>query len=376
MRRKIRPVLQFFAVAIAVAFCSMGIVHGQNREAHVISARSGGVNFVSGAVTARRRSEVRWQSLTTKDNLDAGDVLKTGPDGRIEVLLNPGSFVRLAENSELELADASLDNLRLKLIKGSAVVEASGFDNISVLVTVDAPQTKVSIIRSGLYRINVLPAGVTEVIVRKGRALVGPDPGVLVKGGKKARFGGMVTDVVKYEKKEKDALDEWSKERADMVAEANRKLSRRSVNALLATTAFDSLWSIQSSSYRPSGVWVYNGGRSCYTFVPFYAGWSSPYGRSYDNSLMWSGGYAPSCNGCRGTSTYNRQPVLVDTRGSIVGNNSMSSSTPNASSQGPTAPSSVERSEPSPREFSRPSKEDVQRERPTRMRGERSITDQ
>src|ERR671937_875008 len=82
--------LSFFT-ALAVASA-----RAQSRDAHFISARAGVVNYVS------------------------GDAVRTGADGRVEVLLNPGSYFRAGASTEFELTDASLDNLRLRLARGAA----------------------------------------------------------------------------------------------------------------------------------------------------------------------------------------------------------------------------------------------------------------
>ncbi|MDQ3649941.1 MAG: FecR domain-containing protein [Acidobacteriota bacterium] len=287
MKRGLRTVSFRLFVLTCVALCTTIAVRGQVRESHFISARAGNVNYVSGDVTFRASGQTEWQTLTAKSILDSGDVVKAGAGGLAEVLLNPGSYLRVAENTEFELSDASLDNLRLKVIKGGAVIEATGFGDAKTLIAVNTPQTQVSIIKSGLYRINVLPSGVTEVAVRKGRAVIADNQAAPVKGDNKARVTGDYVEVAKFDKKkEADALDGWSKDRAKELAEANRKLSSRNVNALLSSVNPNSLWSSRSPRH---GLWLYDSARSYYTFLPFYAGWSSPYGRSYYNSLGWNG---------------------------------------------------------------------------------------
>ncbi|HEY6233136.1 MAG TPA: hypothetical protein VIW64_17865, partial [Pyrinomonadaceae bacterium] len=67
--------------------------NAQNREKFVISARAGGVNAVTGRASMRH-GNTEWQQLTIKEDLEAGDVVKTGLDGRVEMLLNPGSYLR------------------------------------------------------------------------------------------------------------------------------------------------------------------------------------------------------------------------------------------------------------------------------------------
>ena len=63
----------------------------QTRERFVISARAGGINAITGRASMRTHGTSEWQQLTIKEDLQTGDVVKTGVDGRVEMLLNPGS---------------------------------------------------------------------------------------------------------------------------------------------------------------------------------------------------------------------------------------------------------------------------------------------
>ena len=65
---------------------------------YLISAKAGAVNYVSGNVYLANKTTNRSRVLKG-DSIEAGDRVATGQDGRAEVLLNPGSFVRVAENS-------------------------------------------------------------------------------------------------------------------------------------------------------------------------------------------------------------------------------------------------------------------------------------
>jgi len=265
---------------VFAAACGAATARAQSRDLRVVKAVAGGVNFVSGDVKLQTPGRSGWRSLTTTDDLKSGDVLKTGSDGRAEVLLNPGSYLRLGVNSEFELADASLDNLRLKLYKGSAVVEATGYDDMRTYILLDTPQTSVQLVRRGIYRLNITPDGRTEVAVQKGRALVGKKP-LTVKGGEVARVGaGGGVEVAKLDKKNLDELDLWSKERAKELARLNGELKARRVRSLLSSANF-ARFNGQFGPYGGHGVWVYDQRFRCYTFLPFYSSWDSPYGGSY-----------------------------------------------------------------------------------------------
>ncbi len=267
--------------------------HSQNREKFVISARAGGVNAVTGRATLRPHGNSEWQQLTIKEDLETGDVVRTGLDGRVEMLLNPGSYMRIGENSEFELADSSLENLEVRVIRGTAIVEVTGADDDDQLfIGITTPHARLSIVRRGLYRVNVVPGDTTELIVRKGRVML-EDSHTKVKGGNKVVFSSGSFSVAKLEKADKknwDSLEGWSKDRAQTLAKANSRLTRRDVNGFLASFNDDFLF---SSRWGPSGLWLYNPTLGCSTFLPFRYGWGSPYGASYF-SFFYGG---PHCCG-------------------------------------------------------------------------------
>jgi hypothetical protein len=45
------------------------------------------------------------------------------------------------------------------------------------------------------------------------------------------------------------------------------------------------------------GVWFFNARSGCYTFLPFYYGWGSPYGGSYSTSIYYPPAYTGGSNG-------------------------------------------------------------------------------
>jgi hypothetical protein len=294
-----RSIFKRFNVSLPVIaltlFCAATAgAQGQSRDPRVISARAGGVNSISGEARVKLRGQSHWQTLTTKDTLKTGDTVETGVGSQLEVLLNPGSYLRLGENSEFTLADDSLAGLRLSLNRGSGLIEATGFTELRVSILVDTPQTKVLIVRSGLYRINVVPTNRTEVAVYKGRALVGKEQ-TLIKGGRTALVAGGGVEIAKLDKKERDALDLWSRDRASMLAKANSKISTRSVNTVLASFNSNDYW---SNGYGLSGgFWYFDARIGCYVYIPGGYGWSSPYGYHYYSALY--GGSGRVCNGCR-----------------------------------------------------------------------------
>lgn len=312
MRQVCSRLAQSFSILTFVALTAPALLaqQPQSRDLRLISAQAGGINYVAGDARVRPAGLSEWKALDTSHNLSDGDTVRTGAAGRLEVLLNPGSYLRVGGGTEFEMADASLEDLRLRVARGSVVVEAVGYDNLDPSITVETPQTEVAIIRSGVYRIDVLQGGLTEVSVVKGRVTVG-EPPTVVKGGKVARVGGAGLEVVKYDKKRRDELDLWSKERAGEMAEANRSMSRRTMTTLLASTSWDSIFPTAANAgpTLQNGVWVYNQARGCFTFVPLYGGWRSPYGSYYGNQFFPP--YDTHCGTCGG----GRRPVIANSGG-------------------------------------------------------------
>lgn len=272
------PTLFVVALVLALPLTS----YSQNREKFMISAKAGGVNAVTGRASMRSHGNTEWQQLTIKEDLEAGDVVKTGLDGRVEMLLNPGSYLRVGENSEFELADNSLENLEVRLTRGTAIVEVTGADDEELFIGITTPHTRISIIRRGLYRVSVVPGDNTELIVRKGRVML-EDTHTKVKGGNKVVFNGSSFSVAKLEnadKKNWDALERWSKDRAETLAKANSKLSERSLAGFVSSFRNNQLYLAEWGSHS-LGFWLFNPNLGCYTLFPFGYGWESPYGPRY-----------------------------------------------------------------------------------------------
>lgn len=299
MRRRLYlPPLSILAVALILS-CSL-VSLGQNREKFVISAKAGGINAITGGATMNSRGgDSDWQQLMITDDLNSGDRVRTAYDGRVEILLNPGSYLRLGGNSEVELLDNSLANLEVKLLRGTAIVEATGADDLELNIGISTPHARLAIVRHGLYRLNVVPQDATELIVRKGRVILG-DSHTKVKGGNKVVFSATNVSVAKLNKEEKkieDGVDVWSKERGKSLAKANSRITNGMLtSALNAYNTFN-----YPFPSRSLGVWFFNARLNCYTFLPFFYGIGSPYG-SYSTSIYYPpaynyGYYHPRTNG-------------------------------------------------------------------------------
>ncbi len=248
---------------------------------YVISAKAGGVNQIVGDVSIRLASG-QTRLLLRNDNIAVGDRVATGATGKVEILLNPGSYVRVGGNSEFEFVSTDLESMSLKLNKGAAIFELFASDDF--LVTVAGPDSKFLVVDSGVFRLDVSESEST-FSVRKGRARVGNINGELLKGGRES-FGadGQFT-VAKFDRGETDSLDDWSKARSKELARMLASLDNRSMRSSLMNSYLGGRWDM----YNSFGVWVYNPFQGGYCFLPFGYGWSSPYGYGYGRYIGWYG---------------------------------------------------------------------------------------
>ncbi len=324
-----------FLLLLALVCAAAVNAAAQDRSQYIISAKAGQINFVSGSVTVLRHGAPTsvWKTLTTEDRLEAGDRVKTGSNGRVELLLNPGSFARVGERAEFELVGSSAVRPQLKVVTGNIAVEASIDDEQRIEIA--TPHTSVTLAKSGLYRVNAA-ANATEVLVRKGRALVGGSA-VLVKGGQTITIGGTGanTEVAKFDKKNKDELDLWSRERASTLLASNRKLagSRNLSRVLASFSPYDDIF-----RYGRLGLWVYNPTLRCYGFLPFYSNLTSPYGFGYYSPFVYS--YYPYSGGRPGGN------VIVGGGGNSSSGGGVGAAPGGASGNNPSMPSTSIRNNP------------------------------
>ena len=181
-------------------------------------------NAIKGSVPFQRRDG--FYDLEPGLKLEQDDLLKSGTDAYYELLLQPGSYLRVGPDTELQLLNDQLDKMKLKLNQGAISFEIVTKANASFynppeayeLVRVITPDAEVFVNGPGIYRINVRVGGRTELIVRKGEAVIN---GQRVK--KNERADSSSQSVAEIDSKSEDGFDVWSRERADAMVRANKR---------------------------------------------------------------------------------------------------------------------------------------------------------
>ena len=259
----------------------------ENREAaaasslYVISAKAGAVNYVSGKVAIDRRN-AKSGYLVKGDTVEKGERVRTGADGKAEILLNPGSYVRLSENANFRFNSTSLDDLQIILTSGSAIFEIITDDDFNVAV--NTPKSSYRLIKSGVYRVDASADGTGKISVWKGKAKYGAGKNDVVKGGQTTAIINGQISVQKFDRDNKGEFEVWSKDRAKEIARVNARLQQKAMSRSLISSFMQGGYDSWGRSSR-FGLWVFDplGG---YCFLPFGYGWNSPYGFGYSRNIF------------------------------------------------------------------------------------------
>lgn len=274
--------------AVVIGLCLSYSLIAQTRtsassvaDKYIISAKAGGVNFVEGTVTVIRATG-RSGVLLKSDQVEIGDRVTTGTDGRAEVLLNPGSFIRLGKNSSFEFGSTDLEDLQIRLDSGSAIFEVFAADEFRV--SVSTPKGKVALVATGVYRIDISADGSGTIAVTKGKAEIGESTPTKIKDGRTGTIGTDTVAIAKFDKGKRDDLGEWSRTRAKELTAITSSLQNQHLRNSLLNGFTSGQWGIRDSF----GLWIYSPMYGRYCFLPFGSGWYSPYGYGYWTGIYWN----------------------------------------------------------------------------------------
>jgi hypothetical protein len=279
----------------------------------VISAHSGVVQYTEGDVSID--SQAIHPKFAEFPDVKPGQAIAT-EEGRVELLLTPGVFLRLAENSSVRMVSNSLSDTRLAVVSGSALVEVSELLP-SNAITFEAAGTPIVLPHKGLYRIDADPA---RLRVYEGQARVGEDTApVAVRKGHEVTLNGSALVAASFDTKDIDGFYRWSSRRSEYVTDANVASAR---------VASDP----RSSGYTggvdsPSGRWSWNPYFGMFTYLPGSGMYTNPFGYAYYSPSMVQMLYVPSApQGIAGLPASQASPALGASRPSGFGRSDGSAS--------------------------------------------------
>lgn len=240
-------------------------------------ARPGAVNYVEGNVYLDGR-QLGPQSVGSAD-MDAGQELTT-ERGKAEILLTPGVFLRVGENSAVKMISPEILETQVQINRGRAAFEVDELHKENNLEVTTAGVTT-HITKTGYYEFN---ADQPTVMVFKGEAQVDAGNGnfAKVKGSHQmALVEGAHAKSDKFDTDEaQDALYQWSSLRSHYLAEQNQQIAEQYAGV---------------SGFTPG--WYWNPYGYGYTFLgadPFFSpfGWGFyPPGWGFYGSYWGGPGY-------------------------------------------------------------------------------------
>jgi len=270
---------------------------GSAAAQHLISTKAGFVNRTDGRVYVTRHDNLAADQENERGRasmgtqMRQGDLLSTEAGAFAEVLLNPGTYLRLNEKSTIRAIDTSLTSVEFELVSGSAILEAGEIDKRTPL-RIKTVNATFFVKKEGLIRFDLL-ADATRVAVRQGEVRMGTleqvieNEGLKIGRGKMALFKGTTTpDLAKIDQDAFDTFDVWSFNRARALVSANNSAlgQSRSQNSL---------------AYG----WFFDPFSGSYTFIPRNGLFYSPYGFGFFNSFG-------NCFTCMNSFFYRNQNSL------------------------------------------------------------------
>ena len=288
--RKSKLAAKFISMIFAFSLIGVTPSPAPAQEQYPAVAR---LSFVSGGVTYSRGDDPdEWDDAVDNVPLTIGDRIYAPEDGRAELQLSSGNFVRLAPRSYMSTLNLSDDIKQFYLGEGAASFNIRRLPSNEVF-EVDTPNVSVTFDEPGRYRVVVDENGDTRIIVRGGRASVAANGKQIAVENNEIRVYGI--DSPRYEivgLPANDAFDRWVAERDDRY--------ERSYSDAYRYASEDILGVEELSEYGrwediPDYGYAWTPTRVAAGWLPFSNGrwyWQDPWGWSWISNDRW--GWATS----------------------------------------------------------------------------------
>jgi hypothetical protein len=264
MPRLKAALLLSLATLLAPAF-----IYGQSADPAV----PGTLNYVEGQVSMNGHAVN--QSSVGSSELRDGQVVETG-NGKAEILLTPGVFLRLNDCSAVKMISPNLAMMEVELLKGRADVEVDQlYKQNDLRVKIGDGETR--LLKTGLYAFN-FDNRTVQVFDGKAAVLLadGVQKQIVVKKGHELAMNGDGEKPEHFDKKaSQDALYNWSSLRSEYLGEANVQLA----------SAYEGM-----PGFAPG--WYWDTGLYGYTWLPGYGAFFDPFGYGfYSPYYLFDGGF-------------------------------------------------------------------------------------
>lgn len=297
-------VLKSMALAGAGLFAAAGLA-----AAYPTVARPGTVNYVEGNVSLDGHA-VTTKSLGSME-VSPGQVLETGTNGKAELLLTPGVYLRLGENGAVRMVSPSLTDTQVEVLSGEANLEVDMLAKENHLNVLDHG-SDIHIQKKGIYNINA-DQPMVAVYDGKAQVQVGDQTTEVKKGKELPLIPAAKLKPQKFDRNQEDPLYAWSKLRSEYEAQANAASAQMVV--------------MDDPGWWAGTGWYWNPYFDTFAFVPGAGYLYNPWGFGFYSPAFWAyntpylggyygGGYYGGYGGFRGWNGGHRI-VRGGTRGAV-----------------------------------------------------------
>jgi hypothetical protein len=253
-------------------------------------ARVGRLNFIEGSVSLRPASVEEWAEASINRPLTTGDHIWTDSRSRAEIHVG-STAIRLGPETDFDLLNLDDHTEQIRLAQGSLNIHIRYLDEDSVF-EVDTPNAAISLLRTGVYRIDVVNDGdESRVTVRHGEAEVTTEGSAFaVRPYQTALVDG--DESITYDVREAIASDNWDDWCQRRDSREDHPVSARYVSTeMVGYEDLDSYGTWRTDAdYGP--IWVPS--RVVVGWAPYHYGhwaWVYPWGWTWVDDAPW--GFAP-----------------------------------------------------------------------------------
>ncbi|MFN7998913.1 MAG: hypothetical protein U0Q18_35140 [Bryobacteraceae bacterium] len=263
------------------------------------TAHPGTVNYLEGKVELN--GSVLPASAAGSADVEQNQVLRT-ENGKAEMLLTPGVFLRVGDHSAVRMISPSLTDTSVQLLNGNALIEVTEIFPQNHLRVVDA-DASAQLLKKGIYQFD---ATQPRIAVYDGKAVVESQEGdVTVTKGKELALASGPLKPQKFDRKkaeEQDGLYQWSSLRSEYLAEASWDSARTII--------------VDSGPWWGGG-WYWSPYWGMYSFLPANGFLYSPFGFGFYSP--WAAWRTPLHGGRSwGHAAGGRGTVIEPHRGAFV----------------------------------------------------------
>jgi hypothetical protein len=245
-----------FPAKILTGICALAV--SSFSQTYTVSAKPGALNFIQGEVSIN--GDPVWRANLKTTFLNAGDTLAV-ENGKAEVLLTPGVFLRVGEHAQVRMIKPSLIETQVEVVSGESMIEVDDIVPGSSLDVMDHGSVT-TMLKPGLFRFtehNIAALdGKAEVAFGSKKLTLNKDKEVQIDDTLHAS---------KVDLNQPDDLFAWSNGRSQVNAAASYAGSTQAYNS----------GGYGYSSFASPG-WYWASGFNSYMWLPGNGAFYSPFG--------------------------------------------------------------------------------------------------